>query len=61
MTLNEFRRIVINEGWRLERHGSSHDIYRKPGRSDPLLLERHWNEEIKPNLQKRLLKQVEDK
>ena len=45
--------------WKLERHGGKHDIYRKTGRADPLLVERHWNEEIKQNLQKRLLKQVD--
>ena len=58
MTWNEFRKIILQMGWVLVRHGGNHDIYRKPGRSDPLLLERHWNEEIKPNLMKRLFKQV---
>lgn len=60
MTWNEFKKMILRKGWKLERHGSKHDIYRKNGRVDPLLVERHWNEEIKPNLQKRLLKQVED-
>lgn len=59
MTWNEFRKMILGSGWILVRHGRKHDIYRKNGRSDPLLIERHWNEEIKPNLQKRLLKQVE--
>ncbi|MBO4536113.1 MAG: type II toxin-antitoxin system HicA family toxin [Bacteroidales bacterium] len=60
MTWNEFRKIILRKGWMLVRHGGSHDIYRKPGRQDLLLVERHWNEEIKPNLQKRLLKQVDE-
>lgn len=60
MTWNEFKKMILRKGGKLERHGSKHDIYRKNGRVDPLLVERHWNEEIKPNLQKRLLKQVED-
>ena len=60
MTWNEFKKMILRKGWKLERHGNKHDIYRKNGRVDPLLVERHWNEEIKPNLQKRLLKQVED-
>ena len=60
MTWNEFKKMILRKGWKLERHGSKHDIYRKNGRVDLLLVERHWNEEIKPNLQKRLLKQVED-
>ncbi len=59
MTWNEFRKMILRKGWKLERHGGKHDIYRKSGRADPLLAERHWNEEIKPNLQKRLLKQVD--
>jgi predicted RNA binding protein YcfA (HicA-like mRNA interferase family) len=59
MTWNEFRKMILRKGWKLERHGGKHDIYRKTGRADPLLVERHWNEEIKPNLQKRLLKQVD--
>jgi|GEM_PF-403089 YcfA-like protein. len=58
MTWNEFKKMILRKGWKLERNGSKHDIYRKIGRDDPLLIERHWNEEIKPNLQKRLLKQV---
>ena len=60
MTWNEFRVLIRKKGWVLVRHGSSHDIYRKPGRPDPLLVERHWREEIRPNLQKALLKQIED-
>jgi len=40
---------------------TKHDIYRKEGREDPLLIERHWNEEMKPGIQKRLCKQVEAK
>lgn len=59
MTWNAFRKMILRKGWKLERHGGKHDIYRKSGRADPLLAERHWNEEIKPNLQKRLLKQVD--
>ncbi|MBR0255852.1 MAG: type II toxin-antitoxin system HicA family toxin [Bacteroidales bacterium] len=51
--------MILRKGWKLERHGGKHDIYRKTGRADPLLVERHWNEEIKPNLQKRLFKQVD--
>ena len=58
MTWNELRKIVLKKGWPLVRHGSTHDLYRKTGRDDILLLERHWNGEIKPNLEKRLLKQI---
>ncbi|MBR6269037.1 MAG: type II toxin-antitoxin system HicA family toxin [Bacteroidales bacterium] len=60
MTWNEFRKLIHQKGWVLVRHGSSHDVYRKPGRNAPLLVERHWKDEIRPNLQKALLKQIED-
>lgn len=60
MTWNEFRRLILKKGWVFERHGSRHDVYRKEGRNDSLCVERHWNAEINPKLQKRLLKQVND-
>lgn len=60
MTWNEFRKLILQKGWVLDRHGSRHDIYRKTGRMDCLLVERHWTEEIKPNLQNRILKQIEE-
>ena len=58
MTWNEFRKMIIQKGWVLVRHGGDHDIYKKTGRSDLIVVERHWNEEIKRGLQKRLLKKV---
>ncbi|MBO4656975.1 MAG: type II toxin-antitoxin system HicA family toxin [Bacteroidales bacterium] len=58
MTWNEFRKMIIQKGWVLVRHGGDHDIYKKTGRSDSIVVERHWNEEIKRGLQKRLLKKV---
>lgn len=60
MTWNELRKIILKKGWVLYKHGSRHDLYQKAGRTDLLLLERHWTEEIKPNLHKRLLKQIEE-
>ena len=61
MTWAEFKRYAGKHGWMLVRHGTKHDIYRKEGREDPLLIERHWNDEMKPGIQKRLCKQVEAK
>ncbi|MBO4570899.1 MAG: type II toxin-antitoxin system HicA family toxin [Bacteroidales bacterium] len=60
MTWNEFRKMILQKGWVLDRHGSRHDIYKKKGGKHPILVERHWREEIKPNLQKALLKQIEE-
>ena len=52
--------MILKKGWVLERHGGRHDIYRKKDRHYPLLVERHWQEEIRPNLLKALLKQIEE-
>ena len=59
MRWSELKKIAVENGWKLERNGSRHDIYRKAGRPDVLIVERHWTEEIKPGLQKRLIKQIE--
>ena len=59
MTWNEFRKMILKSGWYLDRHGGRHDIYRKNGRKYPLLVERHWQEEIRPSLLKALLKQID--
>lgn len=59
MTWNEFRKFAQKHGWRFYRHGSRHDIYCKEGREDFLEIERHWDSEMKPGIQKRLRKQVE--
>jgi len=60
MTWNEFRRKAVQKGWVFIRHGSRHDVYKKEGYEGLLLIERHWQEEMKPNIQKKLLKQIED-
>jgi predicted RNA binding protein YcfA (HicA-like mRNA interferase family) len=58
MTWNEFKRRAIQNGWVFVRHGSRHDVYKKEGRDELLLIERHWREEMRPNIQKKLLKQI---
>ena len=60
MTWNELKRVAVKNGWQLFRHGASHDVYVKSGMKGQIYIERHWNKEIKPGLQKRLLKQILD-
>lgn len=59
MTWREFERIARKNGWRFVRHGSRHDIYMKEDREDLLEIERHWDSEMRPGIQKRLRKQIE--
>ena len=59
MKWSELKRLAEEYGWKLARNGTRHDIYKKDGRTDVLIIERHWTEEIKPGLQKRLVKQIE--
>lgn len=58
MTWREFERFARRNGWRFVRHGSKHDIYMKEGKDNPLEIERHWDSEMRPGIQKRLCKQV---
>lgn len=59
MKWSEFKRLATERGWYLYRHGRQHDIYRHAGRSDELQIERHWSQEIRPGLKKKILKQIE--
>lgn len=59
MTWNELLKIARKNDWVFARHGSRHDIYRHEGRSDEMQIERHWSQEIRPRLLKKLLKQIE--
>ena len=58
MTWNEFKRKAMQKGWVFVRHASRHDVYKKEGRDALLLIERHWQEEMRPNIQMKLLKQL---
>ena len=57
MTWNELRKIAEKSGWSLNKHGKKHDRYVKAGHP-PLLIERHWNKEVKIGLLMTLLKQI---
>lgn len=58
MKWKEFKALATSRGWYLHRSGSNHDIYRHPEKSGSLVIERHWSQEIRPGLMKRLLKQI---
>lgn len=60
MKWNEFKKLAIQKGWEFDRKGHKHDLYKKKGRNDILAIERHWSEEVKPGLLRRILKQIED-
>lgn len=58
MKWKEFERLARDKGWYLFRHGSRHDIYRHTKRTDEMQIERHWSQEIRPRLLKKLLDQL---
>ena len=58
MKWSEMVHIVDEKGWLFERHGKRHDIYRNPISGERLLIERHWNQEVKSKLYKKLKKQI---
>jgi predicted RNA binding protein YcfA (HicA-like mRNA interferase family) len=58
MNWNEMRRLVISSGYEFVKHGKRHDIYRHKERKDILLIERHWSQEVRPNLMKKILSQI---
>jgi len=58
MKWSELRKIVEAKGWIFSRHGSRHDIYLHPEHEEPLQIERHWSQEIRKGLYKKIKKQV---
>lgn len=59
MKWKEMERLARSNGWYCFRHGSRHDIYRHPEKDYEIQIERHWSQEVRPRLQKKLLKQIE--
>lgn len=54
MNWNDIRRIAVKQGFVFLRHGSAHDIYLNRQTGETVLIERHWSQEVKPGLQKKL-------
>ena len=45
-------------GYEFEKHGKKHDHYRHPETKDLVLIERHWSQEVRPHLMKKILSQI---
>ena len=60
MKWKEVERYAIKNGWQLLRHGKRHDVYSKGTGRDPLLIERHWSQEVRPGLLIKILRQIEE-
>ena len=58
MNWNEMKRLVVSKGYEFEKHGKKHDHYRNPDTKDLVLIERHWSQEVRPRLMKKILSQI---
>jgi len=58
MNWNELKRIAIDYGWRLKKHGKRHDIYYHPEKEYFIEIERHWSDEVKRGICHDLLKLI---
>ena len=58
MCWSEFEKIAREKGWMFVKHGKKHDIYLHHGHDEPLLIERHWSQEIRKGLYKSLKKKI---
>ena len=58
MNWNEMKRLVISKGYEFEKHGKKHDLYRNPETKDLVQIERHWSQDVRPGLMKKILSQI---
>lgn len=54
MKWSEMRKIAIEYGFELKKHGKKHDEYVNPKTGAKIQIERHWSQEVRPGLMKRL-------
>lgn len=54
------KRLVVSKGYEFEKHGKKHDHYRNPDTKDLVLIERHWSQEVRPGLMKKIMSQIGD-
>lgn len=57
MKWNELKRLAVENGFELLRHGKKHDVYYNAKMGKTILIERHWSQEVRPGLMK-TLKQI---
>lgn len=60
MNWNEMKRLVVSKGYEFEKHGKKHDHYRNHDTKDLVLIERHWSQEVRPGLMKKIMSQIGD-
>lgn len=58
MNWNEMKRKAVEHGFKFLKHGGKHDIYFHPETKQVIQLERHWSQEVRPGLMKRLKQQI---
>ena len=58
MNWNEMKRKAVEHGFKFVKHGGKHDIYFHPETKQVIQLERHWSQEVRPGLMKRLKQQI---
>ena len=58
MNWNEMKRLVVSKGYEFKKQGKKNDFYRNTETKDILLIERHWSQEVRPGLMKKILSQV---
>ena len=51
------KKKAIEHGFRFEKHGGSHDLYVNDA-GKKVWLERHWSQEVRPGLAKKLKKEI---
>ncbi len=56
MNWNEMKKKAVEKGFTFVKHGSKHDIYERNGKR--ILIERHWTQEVRPGLMKKLKKEI---
>lgn len=58
MNWNEMKKKAIEHGFEFQKHGSRHDEYHNPQTKRTIQLERHWSQEVRPGLMKKLKKEI---
>ena len=58
MNWNEMKRKAVEHGFKFVKHGGRHDIYFHPETKQVIQIERHWSQEVRPGLMKRLKQQI---
>lgn len=54
MKWSEMRKIAVEYGFEFKKHGKKHDEYVNPKTGARIQIERHWSQEVRPGLMKRL-------